>query len=138
MDIKNVVMLVGRLVADPELRYTPSGSPVINFAVAVNRSVKKADGSFGDDTLDGFFDCEVFGGQAIALAEGAKKGTDVHVTGHLLQKKFQTKGAEPRTVSKIEIRVSQLALGLAIPKKAGSQPEAKSDDSAEQSELTPA
>lgn len=117
MDTKNVVVLVGRLVADPELRYMPNGTPVANFAIAVNRSVRKDDGTF-EDSLDGFFDCEVFSGQALALAENYKKGAEVHLTGSIMQKKYKSKGAEPRTISKIEIRVSQIAPALVIPKPA--------------------
>lgn len=116
MDTKNVVVLVGRLVADPELPYMPNGTPVANFAVAVNRSSRKPDGTF-EDTLDGFFDCEVFGGQALALAENTGKGAEIHVTGSLRQKKFKSgNGAGARTISKIEIRVSSVAPALAVPR----------------------
>ena len=108
MDIKNLVMVIGRLAADVELRYLDDGTPVANFAVAVNRSTRKADGSF-EDSLDGFFDCEVFGRQALALAETCAKGSEVHILGSLLQKKFKTNGAQPRTVSKVEIRVKSIA-----------------------------
>lgn len=116
MDTKNVVVLVGRLVADPDLRYLPNGTPVANFSIAVNRSIRKPDGSF-EDNLDGFFDCELFGAQAIALSEQATKGTEVQLAGHLLQKKFQTKGEQSRTISKIEIRVSSIAPVLTVPKE---------------------
>ena len=111
MDTKNVVVLQGRLAAAPELKYLANGSPVANFSVAVNRSIRKHDGTF-EDALDGFFDCELFGGQAVALAESCKKGSEVQLTGSLMQTKFQTKGAEPRTVSKIEIRVKSIAPSL--------------------------
>jgi single-stranded DNA-binding protein len=75
METKNVVVLVGRLVADPELRYMPSGDPVANFALAVNRSVRKDDGSF-EDSLDGYFDCDYFGDSALKFAEDFHKGPD--------------------------------------------------------------
>ncbi|MBA3423642.1 MAG: single-stranded DNA-binding protein [Rubrobacter sp.] len=116
MDTKNVVVLVGRLVAEPELRYMPNGTPVANFAIAVNRSTRKPDGNF-EDSLDGFFDCEIFGAQALALAENTGKGTEVNLTGSLLQKKFQSKGPQSRTISKIEIRVSSVAPVLQVPKE---------------------
>ncbi len=123
MDTKNVVMLVGRLAADPELKYLDDGTAVANFAVAVNRSTYKPDGSF-EDVLDGFFDCEFYGRQAERLAETCIKGTEVQLSGSLRQKKFQTKGEQPRTVSKIGIRVSSIAPSLVIPKEAPSAEEA--------------
>jgi single-strand DNA-binding protein len=117
MDTKNVVVLVGRLVADPELRYMPNGKPVANFGIAVNRSVRQTDGTF-EDQLDGFFDCELFGGQALALAEGCSKGAEVSLTGSLLQKKFKTgNGAGSRTISKVEIRVKTIAPVLQVPRE---------------------
>lgn len=112
---KNLVFLVGRLVADPELRYLSSGTPVAKFAVAVNRTTRKGDAGFQDD-LDGFFDCEAFGGQALALAETCPKGTEVQLSGALRQKKFKTNGENSRTVSKIEIRVESVAPVLDVRK----------------------
>lgn len=112
---KNLVFLVGRLVADPELRYLSSGTPVAKFAVAVNRTTRKGDTGFQDD-LDGFFDCEAFGSQALALAETCPKGTEVQLSGALRQKKFQTNGENRRTVSKVEIRVESIAPVLDVRK----------------------
>lgn len=116
MNARNMVALVGRLTADPQLRYLPNGSPVANFAVAVNRAIRKPNGDF-EDSLDGFFDCELFGGQAVALAENCKKGSEVQLTGSLLQKKFETKGSQPRTISKVEVRVTSIAPVLAVPRE---------------------
>ena len=110
MDSRNAVVLIGRLAADPELRYLPSGSPVANFSVAVNRSTRKPDGSF-EDNLDGFFDCEVFGGLALSAAETLKKGAPVQVAGSLLQKKFQ--GNKGQQISRVELRVRSIAAPLA-------------------------
>ncbi len=112
---KNLVFLVGRLVADPELRYLNSGTPVAKFAVAVNRTTRKGDAGFQDD-LDGFFDCEAFGGQALALAETCPKGTEVQLSGALRQKKFQTSGENARTISRVEIRVESVAPVLDVRK----------------------
>ena len=119
--IKNLVFLVGRLVADPELRYLNSGTPVAKFAVAVNRTTRKGDAGFQDD-LDGFFDCEAFGGQALALAETCPKGTEVQLSGALRQKKFKTNGENSRTVSKVEIRVESVAPVLDVRKVIETQP----------------
>ncbi len=116
MDSKNMIVLVGRLVADPELRYTDSGDPVANFALAVNRTARKPDGSF-EDSLDGFFDCEHFGKTALTLAEDYGKGSEVQITGSLHQRKFKVgNGAGERTVSKISVRAKTVAPVLAPPK----------------------
>ena len=125
MDTKNVVALVGRLAADPELKYLDSGTPVANFGIAVNRSTRKPDGSF-EDTLDGFFDCELFGGQAAVLAETCSKGSEVQLFGSLRQKKFKTgKGNNTRTISKVEIRVRSIAPVLSVPKDVVEQTQAE-------------
>ena len=139
MDMKNVVALVGRLAADPELRYTPDGNPVAKFAVAVNRSVRKANGTF-EDVLDGFFDCELWGGEALVLAEKFKKGADIQLTGSLIQKKFKTKGEQPRNVSKIEIKVKSIAAVIRGPRKTKAEEPAAAapEEKSEQEELVPA
>ncbi|MDQ3876982.1 MAG: single-stranded DNA-binding protein [Actinomycetota bacterium] len=116
-------MLQGRLAADPELRYLDSGSPVTTFALAVNRSTRKTDGSF-EDALDGFFECELFGGQAVAIAETCSKGSVVQLFGSLRQHKFQTKGEQSRTVSKIAIRVDSIAPVVSLPKESQPTPAA--------------
>ena len=117
MDTKNLVFLVGRLAADPELRYLNDGTPVSNFSVAVNRTTRKSNGGF-EDSLDGFFDCELFGGTALTLAGDFKKGAEVQLSGSLRQKKWQTKGDQPRTLSKVEIRVESIAAVLEVRKLA--------------------
>ena len=109
METKNMVVLIGRLVAEPELRYMPNGQPVANFSLAVNRSIRKDDGSF-EDSLDGYFDCELFGGTAVTLAEDYGKGALVQITGSLHQRKYKVgNGAGNRTVSKIEVRAKTVA-----------------------------
>lgn len=106
--IKNLVLLVGRLTADPELRYTPQGTPVATFSVAVNRSFRKPDGGWKDD-LDGYFDCELWSGPAVTFTEEFQKGSLVQLTGSLRQKKFQTSGDQPRTLSRVEVKVDTIS-----------------------------
>ncbi len=114
---KNLVFLVGRLTADPEVKYTPQGTPVGNFSVAVNRSVRELDGGWKDD-LDGFFDCELWGGAAVTLAEEFKKGALVQLTGSLRQKTWKGQGDQPRTLSRVEVKVESIAPVLAAKKPA--------------------
>jgi single-strand DNA-binding protein len=113
VNVKNLIFLVGRLVADPELSYTPQGTPVSNFAVAVNRSTPKRGGGW-EDSLDGYFDCELFGGAALTLAEDFHKGDEIQLMGSLRQKRWTTKGEQPRKASKIEIRVESIASVLEL------------------------
>ena len=109
MEVRNVVVLIGRLTKDPELKYLNSGVPVVNFSIAVNRSTRKPDGTF-EDSLDGFFDCVLFGGAAVTTGEQFSKGSEVCVVGELRQSKFQTKsGGQSRTISKVEIQARSVA-----------------------------
>jgi single-strand DNA-binding protein len=109
MDARNMVALRGRLVKEPELRYLSTGTPVASFSIAVNRPVRKEDGTF-EDTLVGFFDCELYGGTAVTLAEEHGKGAEVVVLGSLHQRKFETgTGPQARKVSKIEIKAKSVS-----------------------------
>ena len=47
----NIVLLAGNLTAAPEMRYTPSGTPVTNFSVATSRKWTNPDGSPGEETV---------------------------------------------------------------------------------------
>jgi single-strand DNA-binding protein len=117
MDTKNMVVLTGRLVADPELRFTPRGDAVANFSLAVNRSFRGPDGQW-NDKLDGFFDCEIFAGVAEKFGLEFRKGALIQVTGTLAQDRY-TVGAEPneKTVSKILMKVKTVSTVLVDRKK---------------------
>ena len=117
MDTKNMVVLTGRLVADPDLRFTPGGDAVANFSVAVNRSFKGQDGKW-NDKLDGFFDCEIFAGVAETFGIEFKKGDTIQVTGTLAQDTYKV-GTEPnvRKVSKILVKVKTVGRVLLAPRK---------------------
>ena len=116
----NLVTLSGRLVADPRQRELPSGAPVANFSIAVNRPTRKKDGTF-EDVLEGFFDCETFDGLAVAVATSLKKGSPVQLTGTLLQKTYQ--GNDGNRVSKTEIRVRSIGPALVPTKSEPKEPQ---------------
>ncbi|MFN2588770.1 MAG: single-stranded DNA-binding protein [Actinomycetota bacterium] len=133
MDPRNVVMLVGHLTADPDLRYTPQGTPIAVFGLAVNSRSHKGGGEF-EDVLDGFFDCSLIGGTALTFVEGFKKGAGVQITGSLHQSKFTPKGTD-RKISKIEVRARTVAPILAPVRKEdwGTRPQsAQSEPATEQ------
>lgn len=83
----NRIILVGRLVKDPELRKTNSDMSVANFTLAVDNTMKEADGTRG--TL--FIDCRVFGDKAENLCKYNKKGNKVAVDGSVNQRNFERK-----------------------------------------------
>ena len=113
MHARNVVALGGRLTAEPVLKTTPAG-PVLEFGLAINRSIRKDDGSY-DDTLDGFFDIEVFGSVAEVGAAKLHKGTEVQVCGALHQNRFETKTGQK--VSKVIVRAKTISTVLAPPRR---------------------
>ena len=75
------IVIVGYLGRDPEMRYTPSGTPVTNFNVATNRKYTGSDGQQVKETA--WFRVSVFGKQAEACAQYLKKGSACLVEGRL-------------------------------------------------------
>jgi single-strand DNA-binding protein len=77
----NKVLLLGNLTRDPELRYLPSQTAVVEFGLAINRKYKGQDGSMKDETC--FVDCQAFGKAAENLNKYCKKGNPLFVEGRL-------------------------------------------------------
>ena len=116
METKNMVVLIGRLVADPEFRVLPSGDKVATFGLAVNRSIRNPDGSF-EDKLDGYFDCDHYGATAERFAREFGKGALVQITGSLHQRSYKVgNGAGNRTVKKVEVKAKTVAPVLVVPR----------------------
>ena len=80
----NRVVLVGRLVKDPELRKTASDISVATFTLAVDNAVKEQDGTRGSL----FIDCRVYRDQADNMVKYTRKGSKVAVDGSLNQRNF--------------------------------------------------
>ena len=80
----NRVVLVGRLVKDPELRKTNNDISVATFTIAVDNAVKEQDGTRGSL----FLDCRVYRDQADNMAKYTRKGSKVAVDGSLNQRNF--------------------------------------------------
>lgn len=77
----NKVILMGNLTRDPELRYTPKGTPVASFGLAVNRTWKDENGQQVSDAL--FVDVAAFGVQADLISRYFKKGRPIFMEGRL-------------------------------------------------------
>ena len=97
------ITVVGNLVADPELRFTPSGQPVATFRVASTPRMRdNATGEWKDgDSL--FLTCNVWRQAAENVAESLQRGMRVIVTGRLRQRNYETKEGEKRTVYEVEV-----------------------------------
>lgn len=77
----NKVFLMGNLTRDPELRYTPNGTPVCEFGLAVNRSYKTGTGEQRDETC--FVDVTMWGSRGVAISEYLTKGQPIFIEGRL-------------------------------------------------------
>jgi single-strand DNA-binding protein len=90
----NKVILMGNLTRDPEIRYAPSGTPVANFGLAVNRKYRQ-----GEETKEDvcFVDIVVFGKQAETCGQYLSKGNGALIEGRLQMRKFETKDGQKVT-----------------------------------------
>ncbi len=84
MTYQNVI-IVGNLGDDPEMRYTPSGSPVVNFSLATNRQYTNNAGERIKETT--WFNVSVWGKQAEACGQYLCKGSKVLIEGRMQQDK---------------------------------------------------
>ncbi len=99
----NSVMLIGRLVADPELRYTQKGAPVCDFRVASSRRYKNREtGEPQEETL--FINVVAWRRQAEIANEFLKKGSAVLIEGQLRSRQWETTQGEKRTAIEIVAR----------------------------------
>lgn len=90
----NKVILIGNLTRNPELRYTPSGTPVASFGLAVSRRFKQ-----GDDLKEEvcFIDIVVFGKQAEHCGQYLSKGNGAIIEGRLQQRRWETEDGQKRS-----------------------------------------
>ena len=107
MAFGNMVTIVGNATRDPELRFTPSGTPICNFGVAWNRRYERN----GEQVEEvSFFDVTCWSSLAENVAETVTKGTRVLVSGRLDQRSWETPDGERR--SKVEIVADDVAPSL--------------------------
>lgn len=97
------ITVIGNVVADPELRFTPSGAAVANFRIASTPRVYNKDTGQYEDGEALFLTCNVWRQAAENVAESLSKGMRVIVNGRLKQRSYQTKEGEQRTVFEIEV-----------------------------------
>ena len=97
------ITVVGNLVDDPELRFTPSGAAVANFRIASTpRTFDRQTNEWKDgDAL--FLTCSVWRQAAENVAESLQRGMRVVVQGRLKSRQYETREGEKRTVFEIDV-----------------------------------
>lgn len=95
----NRVILAGNLTRDPELRYIPSGQPITNFTVAINRNYTTQAGERKEETS--FIPIVVWGKQAETCNQYLSKGRAVLVEGRLQQRSWENQEGQRRSVIEV-------------------------------------
>ena len=90
----NKVILVGNLGRDPELRYTPQGTPVCSFSMATNERRKDKTGEMQDHTT--WFRVTLWGRQAETASQYLTKGRPVYIEGRLRVEEWTDRDGKPR------------------------------------------
>ena len=93
----NNVVLVGRMAGDAELRYTPNNQAVAAFRLAVNRPFKNQNGEREAD----FINCVIWRQQAENLANWAKKGALIGITGRIQTRSYENQQGQRVYVTEV-------------------------------------
>ena len=91
----NQILLIGRAGTDPEMRYTPSGTPVTNFRLAVSNNRRDQNGEWTEDTE--WFTVTAWERQAESVNQYLAKGRRVFVDGRLSTRQYTSNSGEART-----------------------------------------
>jgi single-strand DNA-binding protein len=95
----NRVVLVGNLTRDPELRHTPSGTPVCSLRIAVNSRRRDEGGQWVDKP--NYFSISVFGNQAESCSQFLSKGRPVAIDGRLDWREWESQDGGKREAVEI-------------------------------------
>lgn len=100
---ETIITVVGNLVDDPELRFTPSGQAVAKFRIASTPRTRDAASGEWKDGESLFLTCSVWRQYAENVAESLQRGMRVIVNGRLKQRSYETKEGEKRTVFELDV-----------------------------------
>ena len=101
---ETTITVIGNLVSDPELRFTPAGAAVANFTVASTPRTFDRNSNEWKDGEALFLRCSVWRETAENVAESLTKGMRVILSGDLKQRSYETKEGEKRTVIELEVQ----------------------------------
>lgn len=102
----NMVILMGNMTRDAELRYTPNGKAVASFGLAINRTYNTAAGERKEEV--DFFDVVAWGKLAEIISQYGGKGQGVHVSGRLQNRNWE--GTDGTKHNKTEIIATDISL----------------------------
>ena len=115
----NKVMLIGNLTKDPELRYTPQGTAVVNLRLAVNRKFRSNKSQeLKEETC--FVTAVVWDKQAEACNQYLHKGSPIFVEGRLQSRSWEDNAGQKRSV--IEVQAERVQFLGTAPTKQGPSP----------------
>lgn len=92
----NKVILIGRLTADPELKTTQSGVPVVGFTIAINRRAAQ-----GSEPVTDFINCVTWRQSAENLARYCTKGSAILIEGELQTRSYVAQDGSKRTICEV-------------------------------------
>lgn len=116
----NRVFLMGNLTRDPELRYTPSGTAVSSFGLAVNRRYRHGE-EWKEETC--FVDVVVFGRQAETVSEYLSKGRQAFIEGRLSWRSWESDDGTRRSKHEVVAQNVQFLGGRAQAEAPSAEPE---------------
>jgi single-strand DNA-binding protein len=111
----NKVLLMGNLTKDPELRYTPQGTAVVNLRLAVNRRYRDRNQEMKEDVC--FLTVVVWDRQAESCNQFLHKGSPVFVEGRLQSRSWEDNAGQKRNV--LEVRAERVQFLSAAPARTG-------------------
>jgi len=114
----NKVLLIGNLTKDPELRYTPQGTAVVNLRLAVNRRFRNKNQELKEETC--FVTVVAWDKQAEACNQYLHKGSPIFTEGRLQSRSFEDASGQKRNV--IEVRAERVQFLRAQAPKTEVQP----------------
>ena len=97
----NKVMLIGNLTRNPELRYLPNKTPLVDLGIAVNRKWKNQQGEKQEETT--YVDCEAFGKMSEVMSKYLSKGQSVYLEGRLKLNQWQDRDGANRSKMKVVV-----------------------------------
>lgn len=122
----NKVLLIGNLTKDPELRYTPQGTAVVNLRLAVNRKYRDKNQELKEEAC--FVTAVVWNKQAETCNQYLHKGSPVLIEGRLQSRSWEDNSGQKRSV--LEVRAERVQFLGAAPAKGATEPFAEQSQEA--------